>query len=146
MKNTKQILRYEISKQTLYTAPMQYSLVSITSYHMTRSVNNSKIFTFLSKSVSKEHRGGSKNSGKGVHMYKVWKVRFADFFLFFLNIPWKWNNLLSVRPNNFIFIWYSKIGGGKGRKGIRTILLNPLWIRHWNPDICTYHLLRLLCQ
>ena len=31
-------------------------------------------------------RGGSRISGKGVHMYKdVW-VRFADFISFFLNI------------------------------------------------------------
>ena len=29
----------------------------------------------------------SKNSGKGVHIYKGVGVRFADFILYFLNIP-----------------------------------------------------------
>ena len=54
---------------------------------------------------------------KGVHMYKgVW-VRYADFIYFFpLNILWKWNNLVSLRPNYFIFIGYLKTGGG-GRGG-----------------------------
>ena len=31
-------------------------------------------------------RGGSRNSGKGVHMYKGEGVRFADFISLFLNI------------------------------------------------------------
>ena len=31
--------------------------------------------------------GGSRVSGKGVHMYKGVGVRFADFLSFFLNIP-----------------------------------------------------------
>ena len=35
---------------------------------------------------------------------------------FFLNIPWKWNNLVSLRPNYFIFIVYFKRGGGGGGK------------------------------
>ena len=33
------------------------------------------------------HRGGSKISDKGVHMYKGVGVRFADFISVFLNIP-----------------------------------------------------------
>ena len=40
-------------------------------------------------------RGGSRISSKGVHMYKGVGVRFAVFISFFLNIPWKWNNLVS---------------------------------------------------
>ena len=31
--------------------------------------------------------GGSRNSGKGVHMYKGEGDRFVDFISFFLNIP-----------------------------------------------------------
>ena len=33
------------------------------------------------------HRGGSRISGKGVHMHKGVGVRFADFISFSLNIP-----------------------------------------------------------
>ena len=33
--------------------------------------------------------GGSRISGKGVHMYEGVGVRFADFILFFLYIPRK---------------------------------------------------------
>ena len=41
----------------------------------------------LSTKPIKDSRGGSRISGKGVHMYKgVW-VRFADFVSFCLNIP-----------------------------------------------------------
>ena len=40
-------------------------------------------------------------------------VRFADFISYFLNIPWKRNNLVSLRPNYFIFIGYLKTGGGE---------------------------------
>ena len=68
-------------------------------------------------------------------------VRFADFILFFLNTPWKWNtlvslrpnysNLVSLRPNYTIFIEHLKTGGGGGgREGVRANSLNPLWIRH----------------
>ena len=41
-------------------------------------------------------------------------VYFADFISFFLNIPWKWNNLVSLRPNYIIFIGYLKTGGSCG--------------------------------
>ena len=34
-----------------------------------------------------------------VLLYKGVGVHFADFISFFLNIPWKWNNLVSPRPN-----------------------------------------------
>ena len=33
------------------------------------------------------YRGGSRISGKGVHLYKGKGVRFSDFISFFLNIP-----------------------------------------------------------
>ena len=71
-------------------------------------------------------RGGSMISGKGVHIYLdlgVGGVRFGDFISFYLNIPWKWNNLVSLRPNYFIFIGYFKTGG---REGVRVSPLNPL--------------------
>ena len=49
------------------------------------------------------HRGESRISGKGVHMYKAREgVPFADVISFFLNI--------SMRPNYFIFIGYLKKG------------------------------------
>ena len=32
------------------------------------------------------------------------------FSIIYLNIPWKWNNLVSLRPNHFIFIGYLKTG------------------------------------
>ena len=53
-----------------------------------------------------KHNGRSRISGKGVHMYKGVGVRFDDFISFFLNISWKWNNLVSLRPNYLIFIGY----------------------------------------
>ena len=62
--------------------------------------------------------GGSRTSRKWVHL----GVRFADLISFFLNIPLKWNNLVSLRPNYFIFIGFLKtgvcvcVGGGGGSK------------------------------
>ena len=38
-------------------------------------------------------------------------VHFADFISFFLNILWKWNNLVLLRPNYFILIGYLITGG-----------------------------------
>ena len=43
----------------------------------------------------------------------------------FLNILWKWNYLVSVRPNYFIFMWYLRKNGIKSAK--RTPI--PLYIR-----------------
>ena len=58
---------------------------------------------------------GSRISRKGSHMYKGVEVQFADFISFCLNIPWKWNNLVSLRPNYYIFIGYLKNeGAGRG--------------------------------
>ena len=70
--------------------------------------------------IGKEHKpsgDGSRISRKGVHMYKRVGVHFADFISFFLNIPWKWNNLVSLRPNFFIFIGYFKNWGQAGGGG-----------------------------
>ena len=39
--------------------------------------------------ITRMHRGGSRSSGKGVHMFKGVGVRFADFISFLLKIPWK---------------------------------------------------------
>ena len=75
---------------------------------------------------AKGNSGGCKISGKGVHIGVG--VRFADFITFFLDIPWEFNNLVSLRPNYLIFIGYFKTGGGKG--GVCSNPLSPLWIRH----------------
>ena len=64
-------------------------------------------------------------------MYKGMGVRFADCISFVLNISWKWINLVSLRPNYFIFIGYLKTGGGGGGEGVQAITLNPLWVCHW---------------
>ena len=47
-------------------------------------------------------------------MYKWLGVRFANYILFSLNNPWKWNNLVSLRSDYFIFIGYLKTGGREG--------------------------------
>ena len=47
------------------------------------------LLLFISQQSCVEDRGGSRNSGNEVHMYKGVGVRFADFISFFLNIPWK---------------------------------------------------------
>ena len=39
------------------------------------------------ESISIQSSGGSRISGKGVHMYKGVGVRSADFIYFLLNIP-----------------------------------------------------------
>ena len=65
-------------------------------------------------------------------MYKGVGLRFTYFISFFLNmlnIPWKWNNLVSLRPNYFIFMGYLKTGDGEG---VLANHLNPLWIFHWH--------------
>ena len=58
-------------------------------------------------------RGGSARiSGNGVQMYKGVGDSLLLILWFFLNIPWKWNNLVSVRPNYFIFTGYLKRWAG----------------------------------
>ena len=45
------------------------------------------------------------------------------FFLNILwNIPWKWNNLVSLRPNYFISIGHLRTGAGRG---VRANPMNP---------------------
>ena len=69
--------------------------------------SNERIFQ-----VNAQMQGKIKDSWKGVNMYKGVGVRLADFISFILNIPWKWNNLVSLRPNYFIFIGYLIAGRG----------------------------------
>ena len=68
-------------------------------------------------------------------------IRFADFTSFFLNIPWKWNNLVSLRSNYFIFIGYLKMGGGGGGGGLEG---GPLWIHHWTMALKIANILQSL--
>ena len=95
--------------------------------------------------------GRSRISGKGVHMYNRVGICFADFISSFLNIPWKWNNLVSLRPNYFIFSGYLKSvcvwGGGGGREGFEANPLSSLWIHlcqksyleSWGSDNCHWY-------
>ena len=90
-------------------------------------------------------RGGSVISGKRVHMFKCVGCSLSNnwFYLFFLKyliFPWNWNNLVSLRPNYFIFIGYLKTGGGAWR-GFKWTSLNPLWIRHRSPTLIVFGLL-----
>ena len=55
---------------------------------------------------------------KGGHMFKGVGIRFADFISLFRNITWKWNNLVSLRPNYFIFIGYLKRWGDGCGEGV----------------------------
>ena len=55
-------------------------------------------------------RGGFRISGKGVHMNKGEGVRFADFIISHENE----DQIIGLRPNNFIFEGYLKMGGGGG--------------------------------
>ena len=52
------------------------------------------------------------DSGKGVQMCRGRGVHFAEFISTFSYIPWKWKNLVSLRPNYFIFHGILKGGGG----------------------------------
>ena len=61
---------------------------------------------------------------------KVWGL--LIFISFFLNIPWKWNNLVSLRPTYFTFIGYFKRGGSDG---VRANPLKPFWIRLWTHKV-----------
>ena len=70
-------------------------------------------------------KGGSKISGKGVHMYQGVGVLSAEVITFFLNIRWKRNNLVSQRPNYFIFIGYLKTSAMEGFKWAPWTPLDP---------------------
>ena len=45
------------------------------------------------------YSGGSRGGSRG-------SLKLPSLIPLFLNIPWKWNNLVSVRPNYFIFMKY----------------------------------------
>ena len=76
-----------------------------------------------------------KYQGSLVRLYRIWcsqiykdvgeGVCFADFISFLLNILWKWNNLVSLRPNYFIAYFKAVVAEGEQNK--------TLWIRHWIP-------------
>ena len=82
---------------------------------------------------------------RGFICIKVWGLTLLILSHFFLNIPWKWNNLVSLRPKYFIFIGYLKTmvltetklfhfhmifeNGGQGG-GFEWTPLNPFSIRH----------------
>ena len=57
-------------------------------------------------------------------MHKVVRVRFADFISFSEIYQKKWNNLVSLRPNYFIFVGHLKTDATSNH-------LNPLWTNHW---------------
>ena len=63
-------------------------------------------------------------------------VRFADFISFFLNISGKRNNLISLRPNYFIFIAYLKTGAGRGFKQTPWTPLDPPLVYTTLPKVC----------
>ena len=55
------------------------------------------------------------------------------FILSILNIPWKWNNLVSVRPDYFIFIGYL-IAGMESEftpSGSATVMRSQSPVKHW---------------
>ena len=102
--------------------------------HMTKTCF--LLTSFITKApcylVTFTHQGRIQDFWKGGSLYKgggggggggslYW------FYLIFLKITWKWNNLVSLRPNYFIFIGYLNTGGGEGGSSKP---LNPLWIRH----------------
>ena len=55
-----------------------------------------------------------------VHMYKSVGVRFAVFISYFLNIQWKWNNLVTeTKLFHFHRIFKTGGGGGGGGRGFK---------------------------
>ena len=52
---------------------------------------------------------------RGLACLNVWSSLCWFYLVFFLNIPWKLYNLVSTRPNYFIFIGYLKNWGPRGR-------------------------------
>ena len=72
-------------------------------------------------------RGGSRISGKGVHMQGVRGVALL-ILSHFLKYPMKMNNLVSLRPNYFIVTGYLKTVGGKEGSSEPP---ETLWFRQW---------------
>ena len=75
-------------------------------------------------------RGGSRISEKGVNLFKGGGFALLILSNFSKISHENENNLVSLRPNYFIFIGYLKPGGGGGGGG-GGVRANPLWIRHW---------------
>ena len=50
----------------------------------------------------------------GSYVYRCGGFALLIFISFFLNVPLKWNNLVSLRPNYFIFIGSLKTGAWEG--------------------------------
>ena len=65
-----------------------------------------------------ESRGGSRISGKGIYMYNVVEVRFADFISFSLKYPIKMRQFGLTETKLFHFHRISKTGAGRGLKRI----------------------------
>ena len=80
---------------------------------------------------------------------KVW-VRFAEFISFILNFPWKWNNLVSLRPNYFIFIGYLIAGRGRTPwtpSGSATVMHHLLRTeQYWPLQVIHVQLSECLCR
>ena len=80
------------------------------------------------KSVLKDLAGQIQDFWKRVYI-RAWGFTLYLFISFFLNIPLKLNNLVSLRQNYFIFIGFLKTGGGGGggEGGGRWVRTTPLW-------------------
>ena len=65
---------------------------------------------------------------RGFIYIKEWGFALLILSFFFLNIPWKWNNMVSLRPNYFNFIGYLKGGGGRFKR-------TSSWIRRWSDKL-----------
>ena len=109
------VLRSKINHLPSDFSEAEYSwpwpwVVKVTSLEFNTTKPENKNCTVVS------FRGGSRINflERGSICVKGWKVGFADFISFILNIPSKWNNLVSMRPNYFLFIGYLKTGGREG--------------------------------
>ena len=58
----------------------------------------------------------------------------------FLNILWKWNNLVSVTPNDFIFMGYLRLESTPPRSGVKHSITEP---PHSSPNERNIRLARL---
>ena len=75
------------------------------------------------------YRGGSRISGKGVHMHKCFWGSLCCLYLIFLNYPMEMKKKIGLTEAKlFHFHRIFKNGGGGG--GVHANPLNPLWIRH----------------
>ena len=68
-------------------------------------------FEYKSGKQQQQQQGRIQDFWKGAQMCLDKGVRFVDFISVFLKYTMKMNNLVSVRPNYFIFMGYLKTGG-----------------------------------